>query len=156
MTQTVEAGSMRNGVDTATLFATLDAVKAQPAAAKFQFRASNAHGGRVDRRGRHRPARHPRLVRRGSQRLRADPGPLRGQGRCGRHDVASGRRAVPETVRRLRRSHERRAGHDRRRHPLTMHVGQLDGVVVLDGAVLAHRDAAAAQQVAKRVQSSAS
>ena len=31
----------RNGVDTATLFATLDAVKAAPEAAKFQFRASN-------------------------------------------------------------------------------------------------------------------
>ena len=31
----------RNGVDTATLFATLDAVKAQPEIAKFQFRASN-------------------------------------------------------------------------------------------------------------------
>ena len=31
----------RNGVDTATLFATLDAVKAAPAAAKFQFRAHN-------------------------------------------------------------------------------------------------------------------
>jgi uncharacterized OsmC-like protein len=31
----------RNGVDTATLFATLDAVKAAPAAAQFQFRAHN-------------------------------------------------------------------------------------------------------------------
>lgn len=31
----------RNGVDTPTLFATLDAVKAQPHLAKFQFRASN-------------------------------------------------------------------------------------------------------------------
>jgi uncharacterized OsmC-like protein len=31
----------RNGVDTATLFATLDAVRAQPDIAKFQFRASN-------------------------------------------------------------------------------------------------------------------
>ena len=30
-----------NGVDTQTLFATLDAVKAQPELAKFQFRASN-------------------------------------------------------------------------------------------------------------------
>jgi uncharacterized OsmC-like protein len=30
-----------NGVDTATLFATLEAVKAQPDIAKFQFRASN-------------------------------------------------------------------------------------------------------------------
>jgi uncharacterized OsmC-like protein len=33
--------SNRNGVDTATLFATLDAVKAAPEAARFQFRASN-------------------------------------------------------------------------------------------------------------------
>ena len=32
----------RNGVDTATLFATLDAVKQAPAAAKFQFRAHTA------------------------------------------------------------------------------------------------------------------
>ena len=33
--------SIRNGVDTDTLFATLNAVKAAPQAAKFQFRASN-------------------------------------------------------------------------------------------------------------------
>jgi uncharacterized OsmC-like protein len=33
--------SMRNGVDTATLFATLDAVKQAPQAATFQFRAHN-------------------------------------------------------------------------------------------------------------------
>ena len=33
--------SSRNGVDTATLFATLDAVKQAPAAAQFQFRAHN-------------------------------------------------------------------------------------------------------------------
>ena len=33
--------STRNGVDTATLFATLDAVKAAPEAARFQFRARN-------------------------------------------------------------------------------------------------------------------
>jgi uncharacterized OsmC-like protein len=33
--------SERNGVDTATLFATLDAVKGTPAAAQFQFRAHN-------------------------------------------------------------------------------------------------------------------
>jgi uncharacterized OsmC-like protein len=31
----------RNGVDTATLFATIDAVKGQPEIAKFQFRAAN-------------------------------------------------------------------------------------------------------------------
>ena len=40
MTATVNE-STRNGVDTATLFATLDAVKATPEAAKFQFRAHN-------------------------------------------------------------------------------------------------------------------
>ena len=39
---TAEAGSpVRNGVDTATLFATLDAVKQAPEAARFQFRARN-------------------------------------------------------------------------------------------------------------------
>jgi len=32
---------VRNGVDTATLFATLDAVKGNPEIAKFQFRATN-------------------------------------------------------------------------------------------------------------------
>jgi uncharacterized OsmC-like protein len=40
MTTTVTP-STRNGVDTATLFATLDAVKAAPEAATFQFRADN-------------------------------------------------------------------------------------------------------------------
>jgi uncharacterized OsmC-like protein len=33
--------ALRNGVDTATLFATLDAVKSAPEAARFQFRADN-------------------------------------------------------------------------------------------------------------------
>ena len=36
-----EMDAMRNGVDTATLFATLDAVKQAPQAAIFQFRAHN-------------------------------------------------------------------------------------------------------------------
>ena len=40
MTATVDESTL-NGVDTATLFATLDAVKAAPEAAKFQFRAHN-------------------------------------------------------------------------------------------------------------------
>jgi uncharacterized OsmC-like protein len=40
MTSTVNE-STGNGVDTATLFATLDAVKAAPEAARFQFRARN-------------------------------------------------------------------------------------------------------------------
>lgn len=39
MAQTIE--SIRNGVDTGQLFGTLDAVKAQPELARFQFRARN-------------------------------------------------------------------------------------------------------------------
>ena len=38
---TTTENPVRNGVDTATLFATLDAVKASPEIAKFQFRATN-------------------------------------------------------------------------------------------------------------------
>jgi uncharacterized OsmC-like protein len=38
---TVAAQSRRNGVDTARLFATLDAVKAQPEAARFRFSVDN-------------------------------------------------------------------------------------------------------------------
>jgi uncharacterized OsmC-like protein len=41
MTTTESTPTMRNGVDVATLFATLDAVKAQPEAAQFRFRAKN-------------------------------------------------------------------------------------------------------------------
>jgi uncharacterized OsmC-like protein len=41
MVMTESNESTRNGVDTATLFATLDAVKAAPDAARFQFRARN-------------------------------------------------------------------------------------------------------------------
>ena len=41
MTTMTTESAHRNGVDTATLFATLDAVKATPAAAQFQFRAHN-------------------------------------------------------------------------------------------------------------------
>jgi uncharacterized OsmC-like protein len=40
-TSTEANDSIRNGVDTATLFATLDAVKQAPEAARFQFRAHN-------------------------------------------------------------------------------------------------------------------
>ena len=40
-TDTTSSVTHRNGVDTATLFATLDAVKEAPAAAQFQFRAHN-------------------------------------------------------------------------------------------------------------------
>lgn len=38
---TVEKETIRNGVDTATMFATLDAVADQPEAGRFQFRATN-------------------------------------------------------------------------------------------------------------------
>ena len=38
---TMTDNPMRNGVDTATLFATIDAVRATPEIAKFQFRATN-------------------------------------------------------------------------------------------------------------------
>ncbi len=41
MTTTTTPRPARNGVDTPTLFATLDAVKEAPAAAQFQFRARN-------------------------------------------------------------------------------------------------------------------
>ncbi len=41
MSTTTTEKPRRNGVDVATLFATLDAVKGQPDIAKFQFRASN-------------------------------------------------------------------------------------------------------------------
>ncbi len=41
MTITQTPPANRNGVDTATLFATLDAVRQAPAAAQFQFRAHN-------------------------------------------------------------------------------------------------------------------
>jgi hypothetical protein len=41
MSNTATEAPRRNGVDVATLFATLDAVKGQPEIAKFQFRASN-------------------------------------------------------------------------------------------------------------------
>ena len=44
MTTTISPQS-RNGVDVATLFATLDAVKENPAIAKFQFRVRNAWQG---------------------------------------------------------------------------------------------------------------
>jgi uncharacterized OsmC-like protein len=38
---TLVADTIRNGVDTEKMFATLDLIKAQPELAKFQFRASN-------------------------------------------------------------------------------------------------------------------
>jgi uncharacterized OsmC-like protein len=41
MTTTEANDAIRNGVDTVTLFATLDAVKQQPEAARFQFRVTN-------------------------------------------------------------------------------------------------------------------
>ena len=41
MTETTITETVRNGVDTATMFATLDAIKAQPEIAQFRFRARN-------------------------------------------------------------------------------------------------------------------
>lgn len=41
MTTTTESPAVRNGVDTAALFGTLDVVKASPEIAKFQFRVTN-------------------------------------------------------------------------------------------------------------------
>ena len=41
MTSTIPTETIRNGVNTDTLFATLDAVKADPPIATFQFRARN-------------------------------------------------------------------------------------------------------------------
>jgi uncharacterized OsmC-like protein len=41
MTTAETAGATPNGVDTETLFATVDAVKSQPEAARFRFRADN-------------------------------------------------------------------------------------------------------------------
>ena len=38
---TTVTSTIRNGVDTATMYGTLDAIKAQPELAKFQFRARN-------------------------------------------------------------------------------------------------------------------
>ena len=38
---TAATDTIRNGVDTETMFATLDLIKAQPELAKFQFRATN-------------------------------------------------------------------------------------------------------------------
>ena len=51
MTMTDQPGT-RNGVDTATLFATLDAVREAPEAARFQFRASNTWISGTHSRGR--------------------------------------------------------------------------------------------------------
>ena len=53
----------RNGVDTATLFATLDAVKGNPEIAKFQFRATNRWVS-----GTHNQLDDPRLLRRRCRR----------------------------------------------------------------------------------------
>jgi uncharacterized OsmC-like protein len=41
MSTTTSADTIRNGVDTEQLYGTLDAIKADPAIAKFQFRARN-------------------------------------------------------------------------------------------------------------------
>lgn len=45
MTQAAQEPRIRNGVNVDTLFGTLDAIKAQPELAKFQFRATNTWMG---------------------------------------------------------------------------------------------------------------
>jgi uncharacterized OsmC-like protein len=52
MSSTTTENPRTNGVDTATLFATLDAVKGQPEIAKFQFRATNTWLGGTHSRSR--------------------------------------------------------------------------------------------------------
>ena len=42
---TTVTSTIRNGVDTATMYGTLDAIKAHPELAKFQFRARNTWFG---------------------------------------------------------------------------------------------------------------
>ncbi len=60
MTQVTEApDTIRNGVDTAQLFGTLDAVKAQPELAKFQFRVRNRWLGGSHNRSRSRTSTRP-------------------------------------------------------------------------------------------------
>jgi uncharacterized OsmC-like protein len=54
-TTTARERGPRNGVDTPTLFATLDAVKASPELAKFRFRASNRWLGGTHSRSRMEP-----------------------------------------------------------------------------------------------------
>src|SRR4029450_9216870 len=41
MTTTASTSTLRNGVDTAQVYGTLDVLKAQPEAARFEFRISN-------------------------------------------------------------------------------------------------------------------
>ena len=55
MTETVITETVRNGVDTATMFATLDAIKAQPEIAQFRFRARNRWLGGAHNRSRASP-----------------------------------------------------------------------------------------------------
>ena len=111
MTSTITE-TVRNGVDTATLFATLDAIKAQPEIAAFQFRAQNrwidgAHNRSTDqgllrglRRG-HQPHRRlgPRRRRAGDparHRHRPQPGRIPAARACRlRHHLAGLRRRRP-------------------------------------------------------------
>jgi uncharacterized OsmC-like protein len=52
MTHMTEKASIRNGVNVDTVFATLDAIKAQPELAKFQFRTTNRWLGGAHNRSR--------------------------------------------------------------------------------------------------------
>src|SRR5215468_8920481 len=80
--------------------------------------------GRVPGGGRHRPARDPRPVRRGPQRLLPDPGQLPGARRRVARGAAPARGAGRGPVRRVRRADPRRADQRRRRGRLTRETGE--------------------------------
>ena len=90
MTITTESPRL-NGVDTATLFATLDAVKGQHEIAKFQFRASNTWVS-----GTHSRSHVLRLLRRRCRRWSTSTRPsvdVRPPGRARRHRTTHRRRS---------------------------------------------------------------
>ena len=76
----------------------------------------------LDRRGRHRPARHPRAVRRpvrnGYEQIKVT---FHIEGDADDETAARPRRAVPPALRRVRRAHQPDARRHRRRHRLTAH-----------------------------------
>lgn len=68
-TQTVTPAERRNGVDTATPFATIDAVRQQPEAARFRFRSETDWVS-----GTHSRGRFPGFFGAGQEHLHAVPG----------------------------------------------------------------------------------
>ena len=138
MTTTTE-NPRTNGVDTATLFATLDAVKEQPEIAKFQFRASNEWLG-----GTHSRSTLLRVPRSAAgdgtqashhRRLRPPGGPDRpGRGPDPRRVSAARHRRLPDRRHRQHRCGARRPAQqgqlDRRgRHRPARHPRPLGGDV---------------------------